>query len=176
MEIASWFFLRKWQHSKRIERCPSGEKKNESINRYLSPNDRKYSEKSELNSVRLRVWSTWKHVDNRFSDVFFASQNRSIRDGLRPKYPKKNKKKQTSDDKKTTHSWKARQGFIKRVCKISGTFSRKRRGHWTLKELGVLCLNQRIRSLYMRMKLTERAKILGAKLTTCKCQELHAPR
>ena len=37
-----------------------GEKKNGP--RYLSPKDRKYSEKGERNSVRLWVWNTWKHV------------------------------------------------------------------------------------------------------------------
>ena len=120
MEIASWFFLRRWQHSKRIERCPSGEKKNESINRYLSPNDRKYSEKSELNSVRLRVWSTWKHVDNRFSDVFFASQNRSIRDGLRPQYPKKNKKKKHLTIKKQHIRERLGRGSLNACAKFQG--------------------------------------------------------
>ena len=39
---------------------------------------------------------------------------------------------------------KARQGHIKHVCKISGSDSQKRRGHWRLKEFGVLCLNQPI--------------------------------
>ena len=45
-------------------------------------------------------------------------------------------------EKKRTHSWKARQGHIKHVCKIPGSISPKRRGHWTLKEFGVLCFNQ----------------------------------
>ena len=45
-------------------------------------------------------------------------------------------------ENKNSHSQKARQGHIKHVCKISGSISQKRRGHWTLKELGVLCLNQ----------------------------------
>ena len=37
---------------------------------------------------------------------------------------------------------KAGQGHIKHVCKNSGSISQKRRGHWTLKEFGVLCLNE----------------------------------
>ena len=37
---------------------------------------------------------------------------------------------------------KARQGHTKNVCKISGSNSQKRRGHWHLKEFRVLCLNQ----------------------------------
>ena len=28
------------------------------------------------------------------------------------------------------------------LCKISGSISQERRGHWTLKEFGGLCLNQ----------------------------------
>ena len=30
------------------------------------------------------------------------------------------------------------------MCRISGSNSQKRRGHWRLKEFGVLCLNQRV--------------------------------
>ena len=63
-----------------------------------------------------------------------------MRDLLRPKYPEiyKNpnlaKRKQK---KKKKHLLKAWQGRIKHVCKISGSNSQKRRGHWTLKEFGV---------------------------------------
>ena len=35
-----------------------------------------------------------------------------------------------------------RRGHIKHVYRISGSISQKRRGRWTLKEFGVLCLDQ----------------------------------
>ena len=64
---------------------------------------------------------------------------------LRLKYPKKSKT-QMSDEKtrkaKKKHSLKPRQGHTKHMCKISGSTSQKRRGHWHLKEFWVLCLNQ----------------------------------
>ena len=43
-----------------------------------------------------------------------------------------NWRKKTQNTK--PHSLKARQGHIKHVCKISGSNSQKRRGHWPLKE------------------------------------------
>ena len=52
------------------------------------------------------------------------------------RYLAKTKRKEKPD------SQKARQGHIKHVCKISGSISQIRRGHRTLKEIGVLCLNQ----------------------------------
>ena len=33
-------------------------------------------------------------------------------------------------------------GYIKHVCKISGSISQKRRGYWTLKEVRAISLNQ----------------------------------
>ena len=64
---------------------------------------------------------------------------------LRPNIPK-NAKTQMSDEKtrkaKKKHSLKPRQGHTKHMCKISGSTSQKRRGHWHLKEFWVLCLNQ----------------------------------
>ena len=43
----------------------------------------------------------------------------------KPKYLRKKKKK---------YSEKARQGHLEHACKISGSISQKRRGHWTLNE------------------------------------------
>ena len=60
---------------------------------------------------------------------------------LKPNYPKKYKTKYVTGAIKK-HPLEARQGHIKQVCKISGSNSKKRRGHWHLKEFGVLCLNQ----------------------------------
>ena len=50
-------------------------------------------------------------------------------------------------EQKKKHSLKARQGHIKHACKFPGSNSQKRRGHWRLKEFGVLCLNQPVRLL-----------------------------
>ena len=58
----------------------------------------------------------------------------------RPKYSQKYKNPNIWRKKK--HSLKARQGHIEQVCKISGSNSQKRRGHWPLKEFAVLWLNQ----------------------------------
>ena len=51
-----------------------------------------------------------------------------------------------SDEKtrkaKKKHSLKPRQGHTKHMCKISGSTSQKRRGHWHQNEFGVLGLNR----------------------------------
>ena len=62
---------------------------------------------------------------------------------LKIQISQKNLKIQISDEKK--HSLKARQGHTKPMCKISGSNTQKRRGHWHLKEFWVLRLN----NLYM---------------------------
>ena len=64
----------------------------------------------------------------------------------KPKHLVKNTKK-----RKKKHSLKARQGHIKHVCKSSGSNSQKRRGHWRLKEFGVLCLNQPVPGIEYRV-------------------------
>ena len=51
------------------------------------------------------------------------------------------KPKYLAKKQKHTHAFR-RQGHIKHVRKTSGSLSQKRRGHWTLKEFWVLCLNQ----------------------------------
>ena len=66
-------------------------------------------------------------------------------DPSRPKYPKKYQNSKYLARKKQTR--KARQGHIKRVYNISGSISEKRREHWTLKEIGVICLN----NVYIRI-------------------------
>ena len=63
-------------------------------------------------------------------------------DPLRPKYPKKVQKKQTSGEAKKTHSKKARQGHTKYVCEISGYISQKTAWTLDLKEIGVIFFNQ----------------------------------
>ena len=66
-------------------------------------------------------------------------------DLLRPKYPPKIQKpkyltkKLKKQNKK--HPLQARQGYTKHVCKTSESNSQKRRGHWHMKEVWVLCLN-----------------------------------
>ena len=69
---------------------------------------------------------------------FFAENVGSLKTQISPK----NTKTQISDGKSKNYSLKARQGHLKHVWKTPGSNSRKRRGHWHLKEFGVLCLNQ----------------------------------
>ena len=41
--------------------------------------------------------------------------------------------------RKNSNSKRLGKGILNTLCKISGSISQKRRGHWTLKEFGVLC-------------------------------------
>ena len=70
-------------------------------------------------------------------------------------------KKQKQKPKK--QSLKARQGHIEHVCKISGSNSQKRRGHWYLKEFGVLCLNQPL------FKLRHLLQVVWTRLNSYRC-------
>ena len=69
-------------------------------------------------------------------DFFFFSLE--MWDPLRHKYPKKYKNQ---------NIWRKKKGFVNDsaghyVCKTSGSMSRKRRGHWTLKGFGAISLEE----------------------------------
>ena len=68
--------------------------------------------------------------------VFFTGHARS----LKTQISQPNTNTQRSGEQNKT--LKTRQGYIKHVCKISVYISQKRHGHWTLKEIGDLNLNQ----------------------------------
>ena len=72
---------------------------------------------------------------------FFLAENVG---SLKTQISQKNAKPQTSDEnkKQKKRSLQARQGHTKNVRNFSGSNSKKRRGHWHLKEFWVLCLNQ----------------------------------
>ena len=82
---------------------------------------------------------------------------------LRPQYPPKIQTSQHLAKNKQAYSSKARQGHIKHVCKISGAISQKRRGHWYLKEFGVLCLNQPL------FKLRHLLQVVWTRLNSYRC-------
>ena len=63
---------------------------------------------------------------------------------------------------KQKNSLKARQGRIEHVCKLSGSNSQKRRGHWRLKEFGVLRLNQAVVSKYKKKTSLRSRVVLNA--------------
>ena len=77
-----------------------------------------------------------------FCLVFFAKNVGSLKTQISQKYTKTQICDEKNKRTKTPHSLKARQGHTKYVCKISGSNSKKRRGHWHLNEFGVLRLNQ----------------------------------
>ena len=66
-------------------------------------------------------------------------------DPLRPKYPKKNRNPNIRRKKRKQKTPVTRKmlgrGTLNPCAKFQG-LSQKRRGHWTLKEFVVLCLNQ----------------------------------
>ena len=76
-------------------------------------------------------------------------------DPLRPETPQKyeNPNICRTKSKKQIHSLTVRQGNIKHGCKISGSLSQKLCGHWTLKEVGAISLNQPVLIIYLTPKL-----------------------
>ena len=74
---------------------------------------------------------------------FFVVFPLEIWDAVRPKYPQKiqNSKHLAKKGKRKNIPERLRRGTLN-TCKIAGSISQKRRGYWTLKEFGVLCLNQ----------------------------------
>ena len=93
--------------------------------------------------LRVRPWN-FAHVFNALLPsllrmLFFFSFRRKCGVSLRPEYPKKiqNPKYLTKTTTTKQHSLKARQRYTKHVCKISGSNSKKRRGHLHPKEFWV---------------------------------------
>ena len=102
-----------------------------------------------------------------FYECFFFFPPPKMWGSSSPKYPLYIR--QRKEEKKK--SLKARQGHIKHVCKISGSNSQERRGHWRLKEFGVLCLNQPVKltfswSLYRTYSVGPKT-FFGLDWTTC---------
>ena len=87
---------------------------------------------------------------------FFAGNVGSVKTEISKKIRKQKylAEKKTIAKKRKKHSQKTRQGHIKHVRKISGSISQKRRGHWTLKEFGVLCFNQPVSLASRNMGIT----------------------
>ena len=118
--------------------------------------------------LRVRPWN-FAHVFNvplptllrmGFFIYCFAENVGSLKTQTSPRTTKTRipgEKKQKQKPKK--QSLKARQGHIEHVCKISGSNSQKRRGHWRLKEIGVLCLNQPV----FTVRVTHRQQVGGGK-------------
>ena len=94
---------------------------------------------------------------------------------LKTQISQKYTKTQICDEKnkrtKNPHSLKARQGHTKYVCKISGSNSKKRRGHWHLREFWVLRLNQPVKVLIV--EITVELRVLTYTAKSC---EYFSPR
>ena len=71
-----------------------------------------------------------------FHEKKIAGNVRSLKTQLSQK---KTKTQISGRKKKNVVKGSAGQGHMKRVCKILGPISQKRRGHWTLKEFGDIC-------------------------------------
>jgi len=50
----------------------------------------------------------------------------------------------------------AQQGFIEYVHQISGSISKKRRGHWMFTKFGAICLSQPVSGTYLPLALSSR--------------------
>ena len=92
--------------------------------------------------------------------LFFFAENVG---SLKTQTSKNKSAKKYLTKKKEKAFVKARQGHIKHVCKISGSNSQKRRGHWYLKEFGVLCLNQPL------FKLRHLLQVVWTRLNSYRC-------
>ena len=88
------------------------------------------------------------HVPCQAIDIFFFFSP-DVLDLLRPKYRKKYNEAYLTKQQKT----KTKKHSVAR-CQISGYIAKKRRGHWMLKKIRVVRLNQQPASEFTTKKIT----------------------